>query len=118
LDRFGLSTGGASSSLSITTSPWKRWRRSISVAAKPAAPPPTITIFCGPPGASTTRRLGAGAAFPRTKTLPPSTSVDQHAMGPSAGALTASPVRKLKHAWCHGQRTVSSTISPSASGPP
>ena len=36
----------------------------------------------------------------------------------SAGARSASPVRRLKHAWCHGQRTVSPTIAPSASGPP
>ena len=38
-------------------------------------------------------------------------------MGLSAGALTASPVRKLKHAWCHGQRTVSPTIALAARGP-
>ena len=35
----------------------------------------------------------------------------------SAGARTASPVRRLKHAWCHGHRIVSPTTSPSASGP-
>jgi hypothetical protein len=29
-----------------------------------------------------------------------------------------SPVRRLKRAWCHGHRTVSSTIIPSARGPP
>ena len=32
-------------------------------------------------------------------------------------ARSASPVRKLKQAWCHGQRTVSATSTPSASGP-
>ncbi len=97
--------------------PWKRWRRSISAAAKPAAPPPMITIFCGPPDVGAARLPGVGAAFSRTNTLPSRSSVDQHATGLSAGARTASPVRRLKHAWCHGQRTVSSTISPSASGP-
>ena len=34
-----------------------------------------------------------------------------------AGAPIASPVRRLKQAWCQGHRTVSSTINPAASGP-
>ena len=42
----------------------------------------------------------------------------QHETGLSAGAATASPVRRLKQAWCQGHRTVSPTTSPSASGPP
>lgn len=39
----------------------------------------------------------------------------QQGTGSRAGARSASPVRKLKHAWCQGQRTVPSTINPSPS---
>jgi hypothetical protein len=38
-------------------------------------------------------------------------------IGSSAGARSASPVRRLKQAWCHGHRNVSPTTRPSASGP-
>jgi hypothetical protein len=34
------------------------------------------------------------------------------------GARNAAPVRRLKQAWCHGQRISPSTTSPSASGAP
>jgi hypothetical protein len=50
LERFGRSTGGASSLLSMTILPWYCRRRSISAAANPAPPPPTITILFGAPG--------------------------------------------------------------------
>ena len=45
--QIGRSTGGASSLLSMTISPSYFCRRSISAAANPAAPPPTITILFG-----------------------------------------------------------------------
>ena len=35
----------------------------------------------------------------------------------SALAAVAAPVRRSKHAWCHGQRSVPSLSRPSASGP-
>ena len=41
----------------------------------------------------------------------------QQAIGLSAGACSASPVRRSKQAWCQGQRTVPSATTPSASGP-
>ena len=43
LERFGLSTGRSASEERTTSSPAKPSRRSISAAAKPAAPPPTMT---------------------------------------------------------------------------
>ena len=61
---------------------------------------------------------GGISRFPPTNTRPSRTSTSQVATGFSAGAATASPVRNEKHAWCHGQRTVSPTTNPSASGPP
>src|ERR1051326_8631983 len=82
----------------------------MSAAASPAAPPPTITTEFG-------AELGAGLAegspsFSRIKTLSPTFSTFQRAIGSSAGARNASPVRRLKQAWCQGQRTVSPTIIP------
>jgi hypothetical protein len=58
-----------------------------------------------------------GAAFSRTKILSSRFSTRQHDKALNAGAPIASPVRKLKRAWCHGQWTVSPAIKPSASGP-
>jgi hypothetical protein len=121
LDRFGRSTGGASSSLNMMMLPCHCSRRNFSAAANPAAPPPTITILSGDPAAGAMPRLAcdSGVSFlVRTKILPSRCSRFQHATGLKAGACKASPVRRLKQAWCHGHRTVSSTISPSASGPP
>ena len=73
-------------------------RRSISAAAKPAAPPPTITILSGALPLS----LGAGFAgagrFSLTKTLPSRCSTDQQSIALRAGAASASPVRRLKQA--------------------
>ena len=48
----------------------------------------------------------------------PSLFTSKHAMGDSAGPPSTAPVRKSKHAWCHGQRTVAPVTSPSARGPP
>src|SRR5262249_46722177 len=62
--------------------------------------------------------LSAGSTFSRTNTVPLRFSTRQHGIGLKAGAATASPVRRLKQAWCQGHRTVSPTIHPSASGPP
>jgi hypothetical protein len=63
-------------------------------------------------------RLPAGSIFSRTNSMPLRFSTRQLGIGLNAGAASASPVRRLKQAWCHGQRTVSPTINPSASGPP
>src|SRR6185369_952371 len=94
--------------------------RSISAAANPAAPPPTITIRSGlvPSSLAPALRRSDGGTFSRTKSLPSRCSTRQRDIGLNAGAAAASPVRRLKQAWCQGQRTVSPTISPSASGPP
>ena len=72
----------------------------MSAAASPAAPPPTMTIDSGigraPDGDA---RVAAGlASFSLTKTLSPTRSTRQHAIGSSAGARSASPVRRLKQA--------------------
>src|SRR6185295_12998008 len=40
-----------------------------------------------------------------------------HVSGLSAGAVIASPVSRLKCAWCQGQRTVAPTSRPSTRGP-
>src|SRR5262249_62076149 len=96
-------------------------RRSLPAAATPAAPPPTITTRSGfplGPRALPAARLPAGSIFSRTKIEPLRFSTRQHGIGLNAGAATASPVRRLKQAWCQGHRTVSPTINPSASGPP
>jgi hypothetical protein len=53
----------------------------------------------------------------RTEIIPSRCSTSQHAIGLSAGARRASPVRKSKQAWCQGQRTVSPTRRPSPRGP-
>ena len=99
MERFGRSTGGASSLLSMTMLPWKSKRRSISAAAKPAAPPPTITILCGASPARLPRDSGFGCfRFSLTKILPSRCSTDQHATGLKAGARKASPVRRSKQA--------------------
>jgi hypothetical protein len=80
-----------------------------------------MTIFSGDPAAVAAPDLvcGRGGSFLlRTKILSSRRSTVQHATGLKAGARNASPVRKLKQAWCQGHRTVSPTMSPSASGPP
>ena len=78
-----------------------------------------LKAFCVTGSLARAVLAGAGCSFlDRTKILPSCCSTVQHASGANAGARTASPVRRLKQAWCQGQRTVSSTISPSASGPP
>ena len=80
-----------------------------------------ITMRSGDPAAG---RDVAGIGRPasetlsRTKMRPSRRSTRQHEVAFSAGAASASPVRRLKQAWCQGQRTVSPTISPSPSGPP
>jgi hypothetical protein len=56
----GRSTGGASSALSMTISPWYSCRRSISTAANPAAPPPTTTILLGAEAADLARGFDSG----------------------------------------------------------
>src|ERR1035441_6861534 len=76
-----------------------------------------MKLVLGGPFADAAEVLGLGATLPSTTILPSRISVDQHATGPSAGARTASPVRRLKQAWCQGQRTVSPTVRPSARGP-
>jgi len=63
------------------------------------------------PGASPVR------AFRGHRFFRPRCSIRQHDTGLSAGGRNASPVRKLKPAWCRGQRTVSATSILSASGP-
>src|SRR5262249_28321420 len=106
---------------SIVTLPANPSRRSISAAANPAAPPPTITTRSGvalEPRALPAVRLSAGSVFSRTNAGPLRLSTRPHGLGVQAGAATASPVRRLKQAWCQGHRTVSPTISPPASGPP
>jgi len=95
---LGRSTGGASSSLSITMLPSKRWRRSISAAANPAAPPPTMTIRCGPVFARAVPLVSVALFFSRTNSLSSRNSTRQHATGLKAGARSASPVRRLKQA--------------------
>jgi hypothetical protein len=45
--QIGRSHGGESSALSIVSAPSKPSRRSISAAASPAAPPPTMTTDDG-----------------------------------------------------------------------
>ena len=49
--------------------------------------------------------------------MPFSTATSQHGRGSKAGAESASPVRKLKQAWCQGQRTDPSVTRPEPSGP-
>jgi len=78
-------------------------RRSMSAAARPAAPPSTITTDAGAPAAvaraAQASTLGsARASFSRTKTTSPVRSTRQQAIGSSAGARTASRVRRLKQA--------------------
>jgi hypothetical protein len=64
----------------------------------PAAPPPTITTDRGvPPGAAAGRRA-ALSRFSLTKALPSRCSTRQQETGFSAGARSASPVRRLKQA--------------------
>jgi hypothetical protein len=95
--RFGRSTGGAESALSIMMLTRNWGRLNMSAAAKPAAPPPTITIL---PGASTDplpRGFGC-SRFCRTKIWSPSCSTRQTASAVSAGARVASPMRKSKQA--------------------
>src|SRR5207247_2639721 len=73
----------------------------VSAAAKPAAPPPTMTTLPGNgyPDAAPLRPCGIGASFcATTKTLPSRGSTDQQATELNAGACNASPVRKLKQA--------------------
>jgi hypothetical protein len=62
-------------------------------------------------------RLGL-ASFSRTKMWSPTVSTRQVATGSKAGARIASPVRRLKQAWCQGQRTVSPDSTPLPRGPP
>jgi hypothetical protein len=66
-------------------------------------------------GGSMLRGLGA-VSLSRTKTMSSTRSTRQQAMGSSAGARSASPVRRLKQAWCRTQRNVSPTIQSSAVG--
>src|SRR5438128_1469268 len=67
---------------------------------------PGVGVDCG--------RLGAKFELDRLLRI----GVVRQDPGLNAGAPTASPVRRLKQAWCQGQRTVSETTSPSANGPP
>jgi hypothetical protein len=53
----------------------------------------------------------------RTENRSSRRSTRQHEVAVNADAACASPVRRLKQAWCHGQRTVSSAIRPSPGGP-
>jgi hypothetical protein len=76
-----------------------------------------MTICCGLSPVTTAGVRGAVFTLPRTKTLLLRTATDQQETGSNAGARTASPVRRLKQAWCRGQRTVSPTIRPSARAP-
>ena len=72
-------------------------------------------------GASGRSRGAAPAAFgsfSRTTIRSPTISTRQQGTGSKAGARTASPVLRLKQAWCQGQRTVSPATIPSPSGPP
>jgi hypothetical protein len=72
-------------------------RRSISAAANPAAPPPTITILFG--SSRLPRGLVSGRArFSRTTILPSRSSTSHVSTGLKAGARNASPVRRSKHA--------------------
>src|SRR5215471_16794501 len=97
LERLGRSQGGSPSALSMVTGPPYPLRRSISAAASPAAPPPMIRTEEG--GAAFEIAAGpAGGSFPRTNRFSPACSTRQHGIGSSAGALRASPVRKLKQA--------------------
>jgi hypothetical protein len=73
-----------------------------------------MTIDAGAPGRGP---RGAGTSLSPTRTVSPARSTWKHEMGLSAGAPSGWPVRRSKQAWCHGQRTVSPTTSPSASGP-
>jgi hypothetical protein len=63
-------------------------------------------------------RRSVSDSFSRTKMRPSRRSTRQQEVAVNAGAASASPLRRLKQAWCQGQRTVSPTISPSPSGPP
>jgi hypothetical protein len=67
-----IKTGGASSLLSMTMLPWYCSRRNFAAAAKPAAPPPTITILSGSPaaGAALLRFFGAGRISPAPQHAP------------------------------------------------
>jgi hypothetical protein len=72
---------------------------------------------CGAPRIG--RREGIALHLSVTTTFSPRRSTRQHATGESAGRRERlAGVRRLKHAWCQGQRTVSPTIAPSESGPP
>src|SRR4029079_7613507 len=76
---------------------------------------PETTILASPRSVSPQDdRHSAG----ETTILLPRRSVSQQAIGESAGERSASPERRLKQAWCQGQRTVWPSITPSASGPP
>ncbi len=114
-EQFGRSYGASRSALRRVTDPSKPSRRSISAAAKPAAPPPAITTRRGPlPAAFLAGWAGAGAP---TTILPSFSVTSQRPTGSIAGARSASPVRRQKRAWCQGQRTWWPTSSPSANGP-
>jgi hypothetical protein len=81
--------------------PWYRSRRSVSAAAKPAAPPPTITILSGSEraGAVLPFLFAAGiSSLVCTKSLPSRCSTVQRETGLKAGARKAFPVRRLKQA--------------------
>ncbi len=62
----------------------------MSAAARPAAPPPTITIDGGWPAASPDRGTGGSVTGfrSRTKTRPSRSSTRQHERGSNAGART------------------------------
>src|SRR5262245_3023627 len=82
-------------------------RRSISAAANPAAPPPTITTRSGfalELRALPAVRLSAGSIFSRTNAVPLCFSTRQHGIGLKAGAATASPVRRLADNQSVGER--------------
>ena len=63
-----------------------------------------------------TRVCSASASLSETYTLPSRCSTRQHDTGSSAVGRSGAPLRRLKQAWCQGQRTVSAPSSSSASG--
>ena len=81
----------------MTISPWYFCRRSISAAANPAPPPPTITILFGASGLTRglASRLSALLAHEDLAVA----LLDRHeSTGLKAGARKASPVRRSKQA--------------------
>jgi hypothetical protein len=95
--------------------PWKVLATQHSVAAKPAAPPPTITIFSRPSGAGVTRPLGAASLLAHEHL-----AVTQLGR-PARDGTERRRAQRLSGAQAEAgvvpwQRTVSPTISPSASG--